>query len=116
MSAFGGKADMTFFSARMSAFDPKRTLIAPLGHSILPLRCLVMTLGGGGETARVHHTSQRHGGHIADCQLGAATRTGCAGRCAHEYGCEVGLCRQELSFWVVYQKYNSQMIVHSFGS
>src|SRR5262245_55026302 len=45
MSAFGGKADMTFFSARMSAFDPKRTLIAPLGHSILPLRCLVMTLG-----------------------------------------------------------------------
>ena len=39
----------------MSAYDPKRTLITPLpGHSILPLRWFVLTLGGGDATARVH--------------------------------------------------------------
>ena len=28
MSAFGGKADITFFALHMSAFDPKRTFRA----------------------------------------------------------------------------------------
>jgi hypothetical protein len=32
MSSFGGKADMTF-SARMSAFDPKRTFAAAVSKS-----------------------------------------------------------------------------------
>ena len=38
-------------SPSMSAFDPKRTSITPPGHSILALRWLVLSLGGGDETA-----------------------------------------------------------------
>ena len=40
------------------------------------------------------YTSQRHDGYMADCQLGAATRTGCADRCAHE--CRSGIERGEI--------------------
>ena len=60
MSAFGGKADMTF-ALQMSAYDPKRTS-APLPVCwFRPVRWLVLSLGGINEAARVHHASRRRG-------------------------------------------------------
>ena len=44
MSAIGGKRTW-LFALHMSAYDPKRTLSTPPGHSILPLRWLVLSLG-----------------------------------------------------------------------
>src|SRR5262249_24036488 len=83
MSAFGGKADMTvcgnplsrsLFGAKrtcllalyMPAFDPKRTLadLHVRRFQCASLSChdaLVLSLGGGNETARVHYTSRRCG-------------------------------------------------------
>ena len=54
MSAFGGKADMAF-ALRMSAFDPKRTSVRPpFNPPTRAVRCCVLLLGGGSETARIH--------------------------------------------------------------
>src|SRR5262245_29084219 len=61
----------------MSAFDPKRTLRAtqlPVPELPSARMCArlslydapVLSLGGGNETARVHHTSRRHGCRVAD--------------------------------------------------
>src|SRR5262245_6782030 len=76
MSAFKGKADMTVcgcllsrsllgvkrtspFAPHMSAYDPKRTLVAPIPTTVLSPYDAVW---GANETARVHFTSWRHGG------------------------------------------------------
>ena len=53
------------YQLHMSAFDPKRTLAPPYQCWFKPLRCLVLSLGGGNAAARVHCTCRRRGGRTA---------------------------------------------------
>src|SRR5215475_8101752 len=64
MSAIGPKRTC-LFALQMSAFDPKRTWLTsttdlPVCY-VDPARCLVPSLGGGNETARVHQPSRQRG-------------------------------------------------------
>src|SRR4029453_1380915 len=72
--AIGGKADMPFLHCTCP-------LLTQSGHGAVsyrtffnPLRCLVPSLGGGHETARVHHASLRRGSVAAPpaCAAGSA--------------------------------------------
>src|SRR5262245_10269022 len=83
MSAFGGKADVTIWACPLlrsllgvkqtwalaphtSAFDPKRTWDGGLSRwRFEPLRCSVVSLGVGNETARFHHLGGRYSGVAA---------------------------------------------------
>ena len=89
MSAFGGKADMTFLrctcpllalmrssalgALHMSAFDPKRTfarLEAPTPFGVLPRVDTILPVlspGGGNETARIHHIGGQSQPLAASC-------------------------------------------------
>src|SRR4029453_8192480 len=84
MCAFGGKAGMAFCGANVW-FDLKRTLIGPSGVLDFAVTMIGPDPRGVNETARVHHTSRRHDGHMADCGMGAETRADCADWCAHGY-------------------------------
>ena len=52
----------------------------PYRTSFKPLRCLVLSLGGGNETARVHHASRRRGSQLAARGARAAARASAAHR------------------------------------
>src|SRR6516225_2220663 len=81
----------------MSAFVPKRTSadrssgvpeLTPGPFPVCyfePARCLVLSLGGGNETARVHIASRRGGG-VAARGAGAAAWRDTPRRSAHERG------------------------------
>src|SRR5262245_6208527 len=109
MSAFGGKADMTFVGSplsrsllgvkrtwvgalHMSAFDPKRTSLVPL-TALLSTRkswygFLSRPQGQHNEAARFHY-SCRVGSLVPACgPCAAASRPGPAHRC------DGGLCRR----------------------
>src|SRR5262245_43860387 len=69
MSLLGVKRTCSF-ALHMSASDPKRTSasrsIRVFPSSGLNRTIPYLSLGGGNETARVHHTSRRHGCRVAD--------------------------------------------------
>src|SRR5262249_11846215 len=70
--------------APMSAFDPKRTLAAssptPFQRARLPVRCLVLSFGGGNEATRVHFVDRRRRGGVAARGARATTREDAAHR------------------------------------
>src|SRR5215467_10071976 len=106
MSAFGGKADMTLcgnpllrsllgvkrtwaVAPHMSAYDPKRTWApcAKLSSYGVPF----LSLGGGNETARVHHACRCRGGGVAAQSASAAA--GDAGDRLHRCPVSWNVCR-----------------------
>jgi hypothetical protein len=73
LSAIGGKADMTVCAAKcplmtQSGHDPLPALF------LNPIRCPVLSRGGGNEAARVHHPSWRRGGEPLNSPVPKACR------------------------------------------
>src|SRR5262245_61413239 len=100
MSAFGGKADMAVcgsplsrsllgvkrtcpLALNMSAYDPKRTLVAPSSARVFIVTMPVLGLAGeGNATTRVHYVSRRRGGNTVPGSS-AAERAASADRCVN---------------------------------
>ena len=83
----------------MSAFDPKRTLAGvtlPLHNcSFEPIRCPVLSLGGGNEAARVHHVPRRRGQRRGRLRRARSNLSGCGASACY---CRVRLMTQ--SIWI----------------
>ena len=77
MSAFGGKSGHGFLRCICPLVTQSGHGAVPYRTSSKPLRCLVLSLGGGNETARVHQVARRHRRHwplAASAQQGQRLR------------------------------------------
>src|SRR5262249_12986891 len=69
-------------------FDPKRTSVPLSVCWLKPVRCPVLSLGGGNETARVHFICWWRSDFVATRGAGAAGRAHAAHRSALRFGRE----------------------------